>query len=62
MKNYLENSLLILKNIYEHKDSHLACKDNVLAAICKAIIVYNPPMPYEVFVANLIKSMPFKGK
>ena len=46
MKNYLEHSLLILKNIYEHQGSHQACKDNALAAICRAIIVFNPPMPY----------------
>lgn len=61
MKNYLEHALLILKNIYEHKDSHQACKDNALAGICRAIIVFMPPMPYEMFVANLIRSMPFKG-
>lgn len=62
MKNYLEHTLLILKNIYEHKDSHQACKDNALAGICRAIIAFMPPMPYEMFVANLVKSMPFKGK
>lgn len=63
MKQYLEQTLFVLKNIYEHKDSHQACKDNALAGMCKAIIVFNPPMiPYEVFVPNLIKSMPFKGK
>ena len=62
MKNYLEHTLLILKNIYDHQDSHQACKDNALAAICKSIIVFNPPMPYELFVNNLIQSMPFKGK
>lgn len=61
MKNYLEHTLLILKNIYENKDSHEACKDNALAGICRSIIVFNPPMPYEMFVASLIKSMPFKG-
>lgn len=61
MKNYLEHTLLILKNIYDHKDSHQACKDNALAAICRSIIIFNPPMPYEMFVSNLIQSMPFKG-
>lgn len=46
MKHYLEHTLLILKNIFEHKDSHQACKDNALAGICRAIIVFSPPMPY----------------
>ena len=59
---YLQHGLLILKNIYEHKSSHQACKQNALAALCKIIWTYNPPMPYEMFVGNLIQSMPFKGK
>jgi hypothetical protein len=61
MKDYVEHALLILKNIYDHKDSQQPCKDNVLAAFCRAIIAFNPKMPYEIFVSNLIKSMPFKG-
>lgn len=46
MQTYLEHTLLILKNIFENKDSHQACKDNALAAICRSIIVFNPPLPY----------------
>jgi hypothetical protein len=60
-KNYLEHFLVVLKNIFEHKNSHQACKDNALAGICKAIMVFHPPMPYEMFVATLLKSMPFQG-
>jgi hypothetical protein len=61
MKNNLEQTFQTLKNMYDHQDSLQSCKDNVLAAFCKAIIVFNPQIPYEVFVQNLIKSMPFKG-
>lgn len=53
--------LISLKAIFDHKNSHQACKDNALAGICKAIIVFMPPMPYEIFVGTLVKSMPFKG-
>jgi hypothetical protein len=46
MKNYIELTMQTLKNIYDHKDSSQSCKDNVLAAFCRAIIVFNPPIPY----------------
>lgn len=62
MKKYLEHALFILKTIYDHKNSHQACKDNALAGICRAILVFDPPMPYEVFLSTLVQSMPFKGK
>lgn len=45
-KHHLEHILVILKTIFENKHSHVACKDNALAGICKAIIIFNPPMPY----------------
>lgn len=61
MKNNLNHCLVILKNIFDNPSSHQACKDNALSSICRAIIAYNPPMPYEAFVNGLIQSMPFKG-
>ena len=62
MSPYLQHGLLILKNIYENPNSHQACKDNALAALCRIVYTFNPPLPYEVFVNNLIQSMPFTGK
>lgn len=61
MTPFLQNGLIILKNIYENPNSHQACKDNALAALCRIICTFNPPMPYEVFINSLVQSMPFKG-
>jgi hypothetical protein len=42
----LQDGLVVLKGIYEHQKSHQACKDNALAALCRIIYTFNPPMPY----------------
>ena len=61
MMGHLNDGLLILKQIFEHKSSDQACRDNAVGAICRIIYTFNPPMPYEVFVDNLVKMMPFSG-
>ena len=58
---YLQEGLLLLKQIFDHATSEQACKDNAVAAICRIIYTINPPMPLQVFVDNLVKMMPFQG-
>jgi len=58
---YLQEGLLLLKQIFDHATSEQACKDNAVAAICRIIYTINPPMPLQVFVDNLVKMMPFEG-
>ena len=61
MLPFLNQGLVILKQIFEHASSDLPCKENTIGAICRIIYTINPPMPHEVFVDNLIKMMPFSG-
>lgn len=61
MSPYLQEGLIILKQIFEHGSSEQACKDNAVGAICRIIYTTNPPMPHQIFVDNLIKMMPFQG-
>jgi hypothetical protein len=61
MVAYLQDGLLLLKQIFDHSGSSQACKDNTVAAICRIIYTLNPPMPHQIFVDNLIQMMPFKG-
>lgn len=61
MLAYLQDGLLLLKQIFDHAGSSQACKDNAVAAICRIIYTINPPMPHQIFVDNLIQMMPFKG-
>lgn len=61
MAPYLQDGLLLLKQVFEHKSSDQACKDNAVAAICRAIYTFDPPMPHQIFVDNLVKMMPFRG-
>ena len=61
MLPFLNQGLIILKQIFEHPSSDQPCKDNTIGAICRIIYTINPPMPHEVFVDNLIKMMPFSG-
>lgn len=61
MTPYLQQGLVLLKQIFEHNSSDQACKDNAVAAICRVIYTFNPPMPHQVFVDSLVKMMPFQG-
>lgn len=61
MAPYLQDGLILLKQIFDHKSSEQACKDNAVAAICRIIYTFNPPMPHQIFVDNLVKMMPFQG-
>lgn len=61
MSPYLQEGLVLLKQIFEHASSEQACKDNSVGAICRVIYTTNPPMPHQIFVDNLIKMMPFQG-
>lgn len=61
MAPYLQDGLILLKQIFDHKSSEQACKDNAVAAICRTIYTFNPPMPHQIFVDNLVKMMPFQG-
>jgi hypothetical protein len=61
MGSYLQEGLLLLKQIFEHASSEQACRDNAVAAICRIIYTVNPPMPHQIFVDNLVKMMPFTG-
>ena len=61
MQGYLQDGLLALKQIFDHQSSSQPCKDNALAAICRIIYTYNPPLPHQVFFETLLKSMPFQG-
>lgn len=61
MTPFLQQGLLRLKQIFEHQSSDQACKDNAVASICRIIYTFNPPMPHQVFVDNLVKMMPFQG-
>jgi len=61
MSPYLQDGLILLKQIFEHRSSEQACKDNAVGAICRIIYTINPPMPHQIFIDNLIKMMPFQG-
>ncbi len=61
MTPYLNDGLAYLKQIFEHPGSSRACKDNAVGAICRIIYTFNPPMPYKVFLENLLQMMPFQG-
>ena len=61
MTPYLQDGLAYLKQIFDHQGSSQACKDNSVGAICRIIYTFNPPMPYQVFLDNLVKMMPFQG-
>lgn len=61
MQTYLMEGLGTLKQIFDHSSSSLACKQNAVGAICRIIYTFDPQMPYEIFVDNLIKMMPFQG-
>jgi hypothetical protein len=58
---YLQEGLVLLKQIFDHASSSQACRDNAVAAICRIIYTINPPMPHQVFVDNLMKMLPFQG-
>lgn len=58
---YLQEALVLLKQIFDHVSSSQPCKDNAVAAICRIIYTINPPMPHQIFVDNLVAMMPFKG-
>ena len=59
MMIYLQDGLICLKQLFENASSSLACKENSIGAICRIIYTYSPPMPYQIFVDNLVKIMPF---
>lgn len=61
MLPHLNDGLAYLKQIFDNVGSSQACKDNAVGAICRIIYTYNPPMPYQVFIQNLVSMMPFKG-
>ena len=61
MMVYLQDGLIYLKQLFENAASSLACKENAIGAICRIIYTYSPPMPYQIFVDNLVKVMPFTG-
>ncbi len=61
MMVYLQDGLIYLKQLFENAASSLACKENSIGAICRIIYTYSPPMPYQIFVDNLVKVMPFTG-
>jgi hypothetical protein len=61
MTPYLQEGLGYLKQIFDHSSSSQACKDNAVGAICRIIYTLNPPMPYEIFIQNLVSMMPFTG-
>lgn len=61
MNSYLNQGLAYLKQIFDHPGSSQACKDNAVGAICRIIYTFYPPMPYKIFLDNLIQMMPFKG-
>ena len=61
MNSYLQEGLILLKQIFEHASSDQPCKDNAVAAICRIIYTINPPMPHQIFLENLVKMMPFQG-
>lgn len=61
MTSFLQDGLILLKQIFEHASSEQACKDNAVAAICRIIYTVNPPMPHQIFLDNLVKMMPFRG-
>lgn len=61
MTPYLQDGLANLKQIFDHAASSQACKDNAVGAICRIIYTFNPPMPYQIFIENLVQMMPFKG-
>lgn len=46
MMPYLSDGLVALKNIFENKNSHEACKDNALGALCRITYTIYPQMPY----------------
>lgn len=60
MQPHLEAGLVTLKQIF---DITLvpATKENAVAAICRIVFTYHPPLPMEVFVENTLKIMPFVG-
>lgn len=61
MTPYLQDGLAYLKQIFDHPGASQPCKDNAVGAICRIIYTFNPPMPYQVFLDNLVTMMPFKG-
>jgi len=61
MTPYLQDGLAYLKQIFDHPSSSQACKDNAVGAICRVIYTFSPPMPYQIFLENLITMMPFQG-
>lgn len=61
MTPYLQDGLAYLKQIFDHPGSSQPCKDNAVGAICRIIYTFNPPMPYQIFIENLLSMMPFKG-
>ena len=61
MMPYLQDGLIIMKQLFEHQSSDQPCRDNAVGAICRVIFTINPPMPHPVFVDNLVKMMPMKG-
>jgi hypothetical protein len=38
-----------------------AARENAVAAICRIIYTYNPPLPINIFVNNMMNMLPFKG-
>lgn len=60
MQQHMESGLVTLKEIYEHSLVP-ATKENAIAAICKMVIAYSPPIPMELFIQNALNNMPFKG-
>ena len=61
MMPYLADCLVSLKGIFEHKNSHEACKDNAMGALCRITYSVHPQMPYEAIFAQLFARMPFAG-
>ena len=61
MMPYLADGLIGLKNIFEHKLSSEACKDNAMGALCRITYSIYPQMPYESILAGMFQRMPFKG-
>ena len=61
MMPFLQDALILMKQIFEHQSSDQPCKDNAVGAICRVIYTVNPPMPHEVFIDNLVKMMPMQG-
>lgn len=61
MVTHLQEGLICLKQIYQHANSELACKENAIAAICRIIYTFNPPMPLQLLIDSLIKMMPFQA-